>query len=203
MMDITSKYRHRRTTGGGKRWRKRNAHTERHELKSGTDTSMRNVRGASSGGMYPGSFRAGIYARNAAGNGKGAGKMIRCFLILTLAVMIKIAFDIHNHKVDVRTAEAGAETGTDSERRRRMKKKKEAEVLKNRQLLSMAIELAAQSERLVLLNEVGCVEDVIQVAEQLCGKLGNLIAFAKDIQRGAKQHDFEGMHEEKETVHGA
>ena len=45
---------------------------------------MRNVRGASSGGMYPGSFRAGIYARNAAGNGKGAGKMIRCFLILTL-----------------------------------------------------------------------------------------------------------------------
>lgn len=35
--------------------------------------------------------------------------MIRCFLILTLAVMIKIAFDIHNHKVDVRTAEAGAE----------------------------------------------------------------------------------------------
>ena len=69
---------------------------------------MRNVRGASSGGMYPGSFRAGIYARNAAGNGKGAGKMIRCFLILTLAVMIKVAFDIHNHKVDVRTAEAGA-----------------------------------------------------------------------------------------------
>ncbi len=109
MMDITSKHRHRRrTTGGGKRWRKRNAHTERHELKSGTDTSMRNVRGASSGGMYPGSFRAGIYARNAAGNGKGAGKMIRCFLILTLAVMIKVAFDIHNHKVDVRTAEAGA-----------------------------------------------------------------------------------------------
>lgn len=105
MMGITSKHRHRRrTTGGGKRWRKRNAHTERHELKSGTDTSMRNVRGASSGGMYPGSFRAGIYA----GNGKGAGKMIRCFLILTLAVMIKVAFDIHNHKVDVRTAEAGA-----------------------------------------------------------------------------------------------
>lgn len=34
--------------------------------------------------------------------------MIRCFLILTLAVMIKVAFDIHNHKVDVRTAEAGA-----------------------------------------------------------------------------------------------
>ena len=69
MMGITSKHRHRRrTTGGGKRWRKRNAHTERHELKSGTDTSMRNVRGASSGGMYPGSFRAGIYARNAAGN---------------------------------------------------------------------------------------------------------------------------------------
>ena len=63
---------------------------------------------SSSGGMYPGSFRAGIYARNAAGNGKGAGKMIRCFLILTLAVMIKVAFDIHNHKVDVRTAEAGA-----------------------------------------------------------------------------------------------
>lgn len=94
MMGITSKHRHRRrTTGGGKRWRKRNAHTERHELKSG---------------MYPGSFRAGIYARNAAGNGKGAGKMIRCFLILTLAVMIKVAFDIHNHKVDVRTAEAGA-----------------------------------------------------------------------------------------------
>ena len=58
--------------------------------------------------LYPGSFRAGIYARNAAGNGKGAGKMIRCFLILTLAVMIKVAFDIHNHKVDVRTAEAGA-----------------------------------------------------------------------------------------------
>ena len=84
-----------------------------------------------------------------------------------------------------------------------MKQKKEAEVLKNRQLLSMAIELAAQSERLVLLNEVGCVDDVIQVAEQLCGKLGNLIAFAKDIQRGTKQHDFEGMHEEKETVHGA
>ena len=71
-------------------------------MKSGMDTSMRNVRGASSGGMYPGSFRAGIYARNAAGNGKGAGKMIRCFLILTLAVMIKVAFDIHNHKVDVR-----------------------------------------------------------------------------------------------------
>lgn len=85
MMGITSKHRHcRRTTGGGKRWRKRNAHTERHESKSGMDTSMRNVRGASSGGMYPGSFRAGIYARNAAGNGKGAGKMIRCFLILTL-----------------------------------------------------------------------------------------------------------------------
>lgn len=109
MMGITSKHRHRRrTTGGGKRWRKRNAHTERYELKSGMDTSMRNVRGASSGGMYPGSFRAGIYARNAAGNGKGAGKMIRCFLILTLAVMIKVAFDIHNHKVDVRAAEAGA-----------------------------------------------------------------------------------------------
>lgn len=106
MMGITSKHRHRRrTTGGGKRWRKRNAHTERHESKSGMDTSMRNVRGASSGGMYPGSFRAGIYARNAAGNGKGAEKMIRCFLILTLAVMIKVAFDIHNHKVD---AEAGA-----------------------------------------------------------------------------------------------
>ena len=34
-----------------------------------------------------------------------------------------------------------------------MKQKKEAEVLKNRQLLSMAIELAEQSERLVLLNE--------------------------------------------------
>lgn len=63
-----------------------------------------------------------------------------------------------------------------------MKQKKEAEVPKNRQLLSMAIELAAQSERLVLLNEVGCVED---------------------IQRGAKQHDLKGMHEEKETVHGA
>ena len=94
-------------------------------------------------------------------------------------------------------------TGTDSERRRRMKKKKEVKVPKSRQLLSMAIELAAQSERLVLLNEVGCVDDVIQVAEQLCGKLGNLIAFAKDIQRGAKQHDLEGMHEEKETVHGA
>ena len=47
-------------------------------------------------------------ARNAAGNGKGAEKMIRCFLILTLAVMIKVAFDIHNHKVDVRAAEAGA-----------------------------------------------------------------------------------------------
>lgn len=109
MMDITSKHRHRRrTTGGGKRWRKRKAHTERHELKSGTDTSMRNVRGASSGGMYPGSFRAGIYARNAAGNGKGTEKMIRCFLILILAVASKIAFDIHNHKVDVRTAEAGA-----------------------------------------------------------------------------------------------
>ncbi len=68
------------------------------------DTSTQNVRGASSGGMYPGSFRAGIYA----GNGKGAEKMIRCFLILTLAVMIKVAFDIHNHKVDVRAAEAGA-----------------------------------------------------------------------------------------------
>ena len=109
MMDITSKYRHRRrSTGGGKRWRKKNAHTERHELKSGTDTSMRNVRGANNGGMYPGSFLAGIYARNAAGNGKGAEKMIRCFLILTLAVMIKVAFDIHNYKVDVRTAEAGA-----------------------------------------------------------------------------------------------
>lgn len=79
--------------GGGKRWRKKNAHMERHESKSG---------------MYPGSFRAGIYARNAAGNGKGAGKMIRCFLILTLAVMIKVAFDIHNHKMDIRTAEAGA-----------------------------------------------------------------------------------------------
>lgn len=64
--------------------------------------------GASNGGMYPGSFRAGIYARTAAGNGKGAGKMIRCFLILILAVVSKIAFDIHNHKVDVRTAEAGA-----------------------------------------------------------------------------------------------
>lgn len=110
MMGITSKHRHRRrTTGGGKRWRKRNAHTERHELKSGTDTSMRNVRGANNGGMYPGSFRAGIYARNAAGNGKGAEKMIRYFLILTLAVMIKVAFDIHNYKVDVRATEAGAE----------------------------------------------------------------------------------------------
>ena len=109
MMGITSKHRHRRrTTGGGKRWRKRNAHTERHELKSGTDTSMRNVRGASSGGMYPGSFRAGIYARNAAGNGKGTEKMIRCFLILILAVASKIAFDIHNYKADVRAAEAGA-----------------------------------------------------------------------------------------------
>ena len=68
MMGITSKHRHhRRTTGGGKRWRKRNAHTERHESKSGMDTSMQNVRGASNGGMYPGSFRAGIYARTAAG----------------------------------------------------------------------------------------------------------------------------------------
>lgn len=66
---------------------------------------MQNVHGASNGGMYPGSFRAGIYA----GNGKGAGKMIRCFLILILAVVSKIAFDIHNHKVDVRAAEAGAE----------------------------------------------------------------------------------------------
>ena len=47
-----------------------------------------------------------------------------------------------------------------------MKQKKEAEVPKNRQLLSMAIELAAQSERLVLLNEVGCVDDVIQVEER-------------------------------------
>lgn len=55
MMGIMSKHRHRRrTTGGGKRWRKRNVHTERHELKSGMDTSMRNVHGASSGGMYPG-----------------------------------------------------------------------------------------------------------------------------------------------------
>ena len=70
---------------------------------------MQNVHGASTGGMYPGSFRAGIYARTAAGNGKGAGKMIRCFLILILAVVSKIAFDIHNHKVDVRAAEAGAE----------------------------------------------------------------------------------------------
>lgn len=84
-----------------------------------------------------------------------------------------------------------------------MKKKKEVEVPKSRRLLRMAIELAAQSERLVLLNEVGCVDDVIQVAEQLCVKLGNLIAFAKDIQRGEKQHGLEGMHEEKETVHGA
>lgn len=84
-----------------------------------------------------------------------------------------------------------------------MKKKKEVKVPKSRQLLSMAIELAAQPERLVLLNEVGCVDDVIQVAEQLCVKLGNLIAFAKDIQRGANQHDLKGMHEEKETVHGA
>lgn len=84
-----------------------------------------------------------------------------------------------------------------------MKKKKEVKVPKSRQLLSMAIELAAQSERLVLLNEVGCVDDVIQVAEQLCVKLGNLIAFAKDIQRGANRHDLKGMHEEKETVHGA
>lgn len=33
--------------------------------------------------------------------------MIRCFLILTLAVMIKVAFDIHNHKVDV-DVKAGA-----------------------------------------------------------------------------------------------
>ena len=99
MMGITSKHRHRRTTGGGKRWRKKNAHTERHESKSGMDTSTQNVRGASSGGMYPGSFRAGIYARNAAGNGKGTEKMIRCFLILTLAVMIKVAFDIHNHTI--------------------------------------------------------------------------------------------------------
>ncbi len=109
MMDITSKHRHRRTTGGGKQWQEKNVHTERHESKSGMDINMRNVRGASNGGMYPGSFRAGIYARTAAGNGKGAGKMIRCFLILTLAVMIKVAFDIHNHKVDVRAAEAGAE----------------------------------------------------------------------------------------------
>ena len=84
-----------------------------------------------------------------------------------------------------------------------MKKKKEMEVPKSRRLLNMAIELAAQSERLVLLNEVGCVDDVIQAAERLCVKLGNLIAFAKDIQRGAEQHDLEGMHEEKETVHGA
>lgn len=104
MMGIMSKHHHRRrTTDGGKRWRKRNVHTERHELKSGMDTSMRNVHGASSGGMYPGSFRVGIYARR-----KGAEKMIRCFLILILAVMIKVAFDIHNYKVDVRAAEAGA-----------------------------------------------------------------------------------------------
>ncbi len=109
MMNITSKHRHRRTTGGGKQWQEKNVHTERHELKSGMDTNMRNVRGASSGGMYPGSFRAGIYARNAAGNGKGTEKMIRCFLILILAVASKIAFDIHNYKVDVRAAEAGVE----------------------------------------------------------------------------------------------
>lgn len=83
-----------------------------------------------------------------------------------------------------------------------MKQQKEAEVPKNRQLLRMAIELAVQSEQLVLLNEVECVEDVIQIAEQMCGKLGNLIVFAKDIQRGAKQHDFEGMHAEEKTVHG-
>ena len=74
-----------------------------------------------------------------------------------------------------------------------MKKKKEVKVPKSRQLLSMAIELAAQSERLVLLNEVGCVDDVIQAAEQMCGKLGNLIAFAKDIQRGVKQQFIEKM----------
>lgn len=46
-----------------------------------------------------------------------------------------------------------------------MKKKKEVKVPKSRQLLSMAIELAAQSERLVLLNEVGCVDDVIQAVQ--------------------------------------
>ena len=66
-----------------------------------------------------------------------------------------------------------------------MKKKKEVEVPKSRRLLSMAIEFAAQSERLVLLNEVGCVDDVIQGAEQLCVKLGNLdlIAFSNAVSR--------------------
>lgn len=35
--------------------------------------------------------------------------MIRCFLILILAAASKVAFDIHNHKVDVQAAEADAE----------------------------------------------------------------------------------------------
>lgn len=84
-----------------------------------------------------------------------------------------------------------------------MKQQKEAEVPKNRQLLHMAIELAVQSEQLVLLNEVGCVDDVIQAAERLCVKLGNLIALAKDIQKGAGRYDPERMHEEEKTIHGA
>ena len=84
-----------------------------------------------------------------------------------------------------------------------MKQQKEAEVPKNQQLLHAAISIVIQSEQLVVRADVGCVEDVIQFAEQMCVKLGNLIAFAKDIQRGANQHDLKGMHEEKETVHGA
>ena len=84
-----------------------------------------------------------------------------------------------------------------------MKEKEKVELSKSQQLLHAAISIVIQSEQLVVRADVGCMDDVIQVAEQLCVKLDNLIAFAKDIQRGAKQHDLEGMHEETEAVHGA
>lgn len=35
--------------------------------------------------------------------------MIKCFLILALAIVSKVAFDIHNHDIDARTAESGME----------------------------------------------------------------------------------------------
>ena len=67
----------------------------------------------------------------------------------------------------------------------------------------MAIELAAQSERLVLLNEVGCVDDVIQAAERLCVKLGNLIALQRIYREEQSSMTLKECMKEKETVHGA
>lgn len=56
-----------------------------------------------------------------------------------------------------------------------MKKKKEVEVPKSRRLLSMAIEFAAQSERLVLLNDVDSAMGWTPVEEEPPEESGTLL----------------------------